>query len=262
METVLELLPLPSAEDDDDLDWRVELAGRYGTVRPFAEMLASVIPWGATAAGSLVVAALKALPKLMAARRPGVEHIREFDELVAGSWRRLVYGNPKLEPPLIDRPAYTFCILEALRGALRRRDVYAVGADKWGDPRARLIEARLWARERDIVLTALGLDADPARHLEGLAEELDDVYRQVAEGLAANPAASIKNGKLAMSRLEAAPSRRASGRCTTPWPGCCRGSTTPSSCLRCTATPACSTPSSTYPARTCAATTWTSRWPR
>jgi hypothetical protein len=25
----------------------------------------------------------------MAARRPGVEHIREFDELVAGSWRRL-----------------------------------------------------------------------------------------------------------------------------------------------------------------------------
>jgi hypothetical protein len=51
VETVLELLPLPSAEDDDDLDWRVELAGRYGTVRPFADMLASVIPWGATAAG-------------------------------------------------------------------------------------------------------------------------------------------------------------------------------------------------------------------
>ncbi len=40
-------------------------------------------------------------------------------------------------------PAYVFCVLEALHAALRRRDVYAVGADKWGDPRARLIEARL-----------------------------------------------------------------------------------------------------------------------
>jgi hypothetical protein len=52
VETVLELLPLPPAGEDDDLDWRVELAGRYGTVRPFAEMLAAVIPWGATAAGA------------------------------------------------------------------------------------------------------------------------------------------------------------------------------------------------------------------
>ena len=116
-----------------------------------------------------------------------------------------MFGNPKLEPPLIDRPAYVFCVLEALHAALRRRDVYAVGADKWGDPRARLIEARLWVRERCAVLTALGLDADPDRHLRDLAADLDDAYRQVGAGLAANPAVSIKNGKLAMSRLEAAP---------------------------------------------------------
>ena len=84
VETVLELLPLPPAGDDDDLDWRVELAGRYGTVRPFAEMLAAVIPWGATAAGAPAVAALKALPKLMAARKPGLEHIKGFEDLVTG----------------------------------------------------------------------------------------------------------------------------------------------------------------------------------
>ncbi len=124
-----------------------------------------MIPWGATAAGAPAVAALKALPKLMAARKPGLEHIQGFKDLVAGSWRRLVFGNPELGPPLIDRPAYVFCVLEVLHAALRRRDVYAVGADKWGDPRARLIEPRLWVRERDTVLTALGLDADPNRHL-------------------------------------------------------------------------------------------------
>ncbi|MEV0347391.1 hypothetical protein AB0H88_16640 [Nonomuraea sp. NPDC050680] len=58
-----------------------------------------------------------------------------------------MFGNPKLDPPLIDRPSYTFCILEALHAALRRRDVYAVGATS-GATRARLIEERLWVRER------------------------------------------------------------------------------------------------------------------
>lgn len=42
---------------------------------------------------------------------------------MAGSWRRLVFDNPKLDPPLIDRPAFVFCVLEVLHSALRRRDV-------------------------------------------------------------------------------------------------------------------------------------------
>ena len=50
LETIAELLPLPSAEDDGDLEWRVELMERYATVRPFLEQLAAVIPWGSTAA--------------------------------------------------------------------------------------------------------------------------------------------------------------------------------------------------------------------
>lgn len=113
------------------------------------------------------MAALRGLPKVMAARKPGVEHIKGFEDLVTGSWRRPVFDNPKLDPPLIDRPAYVFCVLEALQ----RRDVYAVGAGKWGNPRARLIEERLWARERDTVLRALSLGADPRPHLREPAED-------------------------------------------------------------------------------------------
>jgi len=207
LDTVFELLPqAPAGEDDDgDLEWRAELAGRYGTVRPFIEQLAAVIPWGSTEAGARVVAALRALPRLVAARKPAVEHVRGFEDLVTGSWRRLVFDSPRLEAPLIDRPAYVFCVLEALHLALRRRDVYAVGADKWGDPRARLIDERLWARERPAVLTALGLDADPREHLRELAELVGDAYTQVAAGLADNPEVSIRNGRLHISRLEAAP---------------------------------------------------------
>ncbi|MEV4895260.1 hypothetical protein AB0K48_38385 [Nonomuraea sp. NPDC055795] len=179
--TVAELLPLPTEEDDGDLEWRAELVARYGTVKPFIEQLTSVIPWGATAASSQIVAAVKAPVRVTAARRPGCEHIKGFADLVAGSWRRLVFDNPKLEAPLIDRPAYVFCILEALHLALRRHDGYTtVGADRWGNPRVRLIEERLWVRERASVLTALGLEGDPRAHLRELAGLVDDAYTQVA----------------------------------------------------------------------------------
>ena len=165
LDTVAELLlPPPSAEDDGDLEWRVELMERYATVRPFLEQLASAVPWGSTAVGSQIVAAVKALPRVTAARKPGAEHVKGFEDLVTGSWRRLVSGNPKLDPPLIDRPAYVFCILEALHSALRRRDVYAVGADKWGDPRAALISERLWVRER---ADRAGAGGRPARSPAG-----------------------------------------------------------------------------------------------
>jgi TnpA family transposase len=203
VEAVRELLPPPG--EGDDGGWRAALVGRYATVRPFIELLASVIPWGCTDAGTRILAALRGLPKVMAARKPGADHIRGFEDLVTGSWRRLVFASPKLEAPLIDRPAYVFCVLETLHDALRRRDVYAVGADKWGDPRVRLIESRLWVRERGTVLSALGLPADPRGHLAELADVLDGAFKQVGAGLATNDAARIKDGKLSLARLEAAP---------------------------------------------------------
>jgi hypothetical protein len=50
-------------------------------VKPFIEQLASVVPWGSTAAGSPIVAAVRALPQVTAARKPGLEHIKGFEAL-------------------------------------------------------------------------------------------------------------------------------------------------------------------------------------
>ena len=166
VEAVRELLPPPGEGDDSDAGWRAALVDRYATVRPFIELLASVIPWGCTNAGTRILAALRGLPKMMAARKPGADHIRGFEDLVTGSWRRLVFASPKLEAPLIDR---------------------------------------LWVRERGTVLTALGLPADPREHLAELADVLDGAFKQVGAGLATNDAARIKDGKLSLARLEAAP---------------------------------------------------------
>ncbi|MEV1248730.1 hypothetical protein [Nonomuraea sp. NPDC049750] len=91
VETVRALVPPAEDDGDGEAEWLAALVDRYATVRPFIELLAAVIPWGGTAAGSPILAALRALPKLMTARKPGIEHIKGFQELVTGSWRRLVF---------------------------------------------------------------------------------------------------------------------------------------------------------------------------
>ncbi len=93
-----------------------------------------------------------------------------------------MFDNPKLDAPLIDRPAYVFCVLEAMHLALRRRDVYAVGADKWVNPRVRLIEDRLWARERDSVPRALSLDTLQNRYGPGPAVSRADPIPEAVGG--------------------------------------------------------------------------------
>jgi hypothetical protein len=101
----------------------------------------------------------------------------------------------------VDKAAYSFCILEHLHRALPRRDVFAKDGDRWGDPRARLLAGERWIAAEPRVLKALGLEAEPARHLAELASMLDAAYMQVADGLPGNAAVQISDGKLKLGRL-------------------------------------------------------------
>ena len=115
--------------------------------------------------------------------------------LVQGSWRRLVLQSPQLPAGVADHRAYTFCVLEALHRGLRRREIYACRGDRWGDPRARLLDGERWESAKPRVLKALDLAAEPEAHLEALAVTLDDADRQVASGIAAaNGRAVIEDG--------------------------------------------------------------------
>lgn len=192
-----ELLP-----EGTDTAWRKQLIDRYATARRFTSLLAEVIPWGATKAGTPIVEALRELPKVQARRKPGVEHIDTT--LLDGSWRRLVLGNPLLAPNgIIDSKAWTFCVLENLHTALKRRDVHARGADNWGDPRARLLSGADWQVNRPRVLTALELSGSAGEHLGELEVLLDEMYAHVAENLPGNAAVDIVDGKIRLDRLEA-----------------------------------------------------------
>lgn len=91
----------------------------------------------------------------------------------------------------MDKAAYCFCVLELLHRSLRRRDIFAKDGDRWGDPRAKLLSGDRWAAAQPKVLTALGLEAEPAGHLAEIASQLHFAYVQVAGGLPGNTAVQV-----------------------------------------------------------------------
>ena len=93
----------------------------------------------------------------------------------------------------VDPRAYTFCVLDGLRKALRRRDVFVSPSWRFADPRAGLISGSEWETTRPIICRSLGLSADPAPPLAALTAELDQTYRAVAARLPNNPAGSVRD---------------------------------------------------------------------
>ncbi|MFD9514877.1 Tn3 family transposase [Streptomyces mirabilis] len=193
----------PDGDGDEDAEWRAALASRYGTVRGFIRLLVDTVDFGAVEAGAPVVKALKQLPHLVGRRKVAASEVDQ--QLVTGSWRRLVFANPDVEPGCVEKAAYSFCVLEHLHRALRRRDVFARDGDRWGDPRAKLLAGDRWETAEPTVLTALGLEAEPAAHLAELASALHGAYHQVVAGLPTNSAVTVKDGKLQLDRLGPAP---------------------------------------------------------
>lgn len=94
--------------------------------------------------------ALDALRSMGGRRRV---HTQEVPlELATGVWQRLVTGADGL----LDRRAYAFSVLERLREALRRRDVYVPASSRWPEPRARLLAGHAWESAREEVCRSLG----------------------------------------------------------------------------------------------------------
>lgn len=130
---------VPDDDNGADAAMRVALGERYRTVRPFLALLAGSPSLAASAGGTRLLAAVKALPD-MAARKVTLkpmlaDEIDEIDDaLVPGMWKRAVYANPQLPAGSVDRNAYVLCVLEQLHKALRVRDVFAVPSYRWVTP--------------------------------------------------------------------------------------------------------------------------------
>ena len=97
---------------------RERLLGSYGTVRRLLPLLLDTLKLQATDAGAQALDALTSLKRIE--RKHALEPDDVAMQIVSRSRLRLV----KPEPGKINRHAYTFCGLEALRDDLHRRDVF------------------------------------------------------------------------------------------------------------------------------------------
>lgn len=179
MQMVEDLVP-DSEAADPDTHTRALLATRIATVSGFVKILTEQVRFGADAAAMVVLEAMRALPRLLDGRH---KIVREdlAEELLAGSWRRLVLPGPDR----IDKNSYVFCVLTAFHRHLKRREIYAPASTRWCDPKAQLLGDDAYRRVKDEALAALGLPTDPTALLEQHALTLHLALTEVAATAAA-----------------------------------------------------------------------------
>ncbi|MER6515165.1 hypothetical protein ABT158_50795 [Nonomuraea sp. NPDC001636] len=98
------------------------MATKYATVSGFVKLLTALIAFEANAEGARVLAAMQALPDVLAYRSRHhpvtVLPLRLVDALVVtGPWKRLVFGHPARTDGLVDRNAYTVSLSRGRAGA-------------------------------------------------------------------------------------------------------------------------------------------------
>ncbi|MFO1432833.1 MAG: Tn3 family transposase [Candidatus Competibacteraceae bacterium] len=164
----------------DDVYYR-ELETRYRAVRIFLPTLLRHIRFGASPAGEPVVAGLEWLRTHEAPVKPEPPAPRD---VITKSWQRHVLRADGSVNPR----AYTFCVLDGLRKALHRREIFVSPSWRYTDPRTGLLAGAEWETTRPIICRSLGLPTEPAPALAALITELDQTYRAVAARLPGNPA--------------------------------------------------------------------------
>jgi TnpA family transposase len=164
----------------DDV-YYLALDARYHAVRLFLPTLLQHIRFGASPAGEAVVAGFEWLRIHEMRNKLEPEAPRG---MITKPWKRHVLCRDGS----VDPRAYTFCVLDGLRKALRRRDVFVSPSWRYADPRIGLLAGAEWEGARPLICRSLGLSADQAPALAALAIELDQTYREVAARLPNNPA--------------------------------------------------------------------------
>jgi len=108
-------------------------------------------------------------------------------DVVDPGWKRLVIDKAGE----LSQPAYTLGVMERLQDRLRRRAVYVEAAERWSDPRAKLLQGTEWESKRTTICQTLGHSTSSDDVVKGLRAALDETYRRVSARFANNEAVRI-----------------------------------------------------------------------
>src|ERR1017187_555499 len=163
----------------DDVFYQ-SLDQQYGRVRRFLPALLGHIHFAAGHADTPLLDALDYLRLQEDSPAPLSAPL----SVVPPKWRRHV-GDVQSRS---QQRAYTFCVLDRLRKALHRREVFVSPSCRYADPRSGLLEGAQWQATRGMICRTLALPAIPEPAIAALSEELDQTYRAAIERLPENPA--------------------------------------------------------------------------
>ncbi len=163
-----------------------EMVEQYGRMRRIMPRLLNGINFEAAPAGISIIKAIDFLRTLEGTKKQKLKAAPIG--MVTKAWRRLVFDKDGQ----INRRGYTLCVMDRLQDALRRRDVFVKSSDRWGDPRAKLLQGAEWKANRALVCRSLGHPTSPDEALEGITKQLDAVYRQTAEQFGKNNTVRIE----------------------------------------------------------------------
>ncbi|WP_272976355.1 Tn3 family transposase [Deinococcus geothermalis] len=192
------------ASEDDDTTPEA-LSGSYATVRRFLPTFLKTVEFQGTPTAKPLLEAWRFLARQEEGGRGKPKWTEAPRSFVPRAWERRVFPA-KGE---VNRQAYTLCVLDRLQQALKRREVFAPRSERYGDPRAELLQGPGWEAARDDVSRALGRSLDPQAELELLRTELNAAYREVEENLPQNTALKLEvrdgHTQVSLTPLDAQP---------------------------------------------------------
>src|SRR3954467_8007879 len=170
------------AEPHDDT-YFAELRKHHRKIR-YAPALLAGLDLGAAPAGRPLLDAVEYLRAVHAGgRRPGPPPTA----FVPKGWS----AQLKAADGSFDLTGYRLCVLDGLRRAIRRRDVFPVRSLRYADPRKGLLAGAAWEAARPAVCRTAGVSPSADEELARLAARLDLAYRETAARVPGNPAVAI-----------------------------------------------------------------------
>lgn len=162
-----------------------EMVEQYGKVRRFLPRLLNTIAFNSAPAGQNTFNALNYLASLGPTRKQYLDNPPL--SIISPSWKRLALNADGK----VTKQAYTLCFLDKLQDALHRRDIYIEDSERWGDPRAKLLQGSSWQKHRIPVCRSLGHTMQPYEAVTKLTNQLDSAYKKVAARFDKNDAVRI-----------------------------------------------------------------------
>jgi TnpA family transposase len=170
-----------------------ELRAQHRKLR-FVPALLRSLSFGAAPAGQPVLDAVRHL-RAADGKNPSASAPLEF---APPGWKRQI----KALDGSIDKVAYRLCLLEGIRTAIRRRDLFVSPSIRYADPRLGLLTGPAWEAARPAVCRTLGFSTDASAEVTRLAERVDAAYQTTAAKMPEIADVAVDGSELILSPLD------------------------------------------------------------